>query len=52
VELLEELRRDLPSVPNRHDPEAQEMTVATNPHRVAEELERRTPARSDELLDK
>jgi uncharacterized membrane protein len=49
VELLEELRRDLPSVPNRHDPVAQEMTVATNPHRVAEELERRTPGRSDDL---
>ncbi len=49
VELLEELRRDLPSVPNRHDPEAQEMTVATNPHQVAEELERRTPARSDDV---
>jgi uncharacterized membrane protein len=49
VALLEELRRDLPSVPNRHDAEAQEMTRATNPHQVAEELERRTPARSDDL---
>lgn len=49
IALLEELRRDLPSVPNRHDPEAQEMTRATNPHQVAEELERRTPARSDDL---
>jgi len=26
-------RYDLPSVPNRDDPEAQELTHATNPHR-------------------
>lgn len=51
VQLLEELRYDLPSVPNRDDPEAQEMTRATNPHQVAEELERRSPARSDDVLE-
>lgn len=47
VQLLEELRYDLPSVPNREDNEAAEMTLATNPHEVAEELEKRTPARGE-----
>ncbi len=47
VQLLEELRYDLPSVPNREDPEAEEMTLATNPHEVAEQLERRTPVRGE-----
>lgn len=47
VQLLEELRVDTPSVPNREDREAQEMTLATDPHEVAEELERRTPARGE-----
>ena len=51
VQLLEELRYDLPSVPNRDDPEAQEMTLATNPHQVAAELEKRAPSRDDALLD-
>ena len=49
VSLLEELRYDMPSVPNRDDPEAQEMTRATNPHQVAEELEKRSPARSEDV---
>lgn len=43
VQLLEELRRDLPQVPNRADREAEEAMLPTNPHRVAEELERRMP---------
>jgi uncharacterized membrane protein len=47
VQLLEELRYDMPSVPNREDPEAAEMTLATNPHEVAEQLERRTPNRGE-----
>lgn len=47
VQLLEELRYDMPSVPNRQDREAEEMTVATNPHEVADELERRTPSRGE-----
>jgi uncharacterized membrane protein len=45
VELLEELRRDLPSVPNRHDPLAEELQTPSNPHEVASELQRRTLAR-------
>jgi uncharacterized membrane protein len=51
VELLEELRRDMPSVPNRDDAEAQEMTLATNPHQVAAELEKRTPGRRDDIQE-
>lgn len=47
VQLLQELRQDMPSVPNREDREAEEMTLATDPHEVAEELERRTPARGE-----
>ncbi|HEV3087173.1 MAG TPA: DUF1003 domain-containing protein [Candidatus Elarobacter sp.] len=47
VQLLEELRYDMPSVPNREDPEAQEMTLATDPHEVAAELEKRTPTRGE-----
>ncbi len=47
VQLLEELRYDLPSVPNREDREAQEMTIAADPHEVAQELEKRTPTRGE-----
>jgi uncharacterized membrane protein len=42
VQLLEELRYDLPLVPNRSDREAQEAMLPTDPHEVASELERRT----------
>jgi uncharacterized membrane protein len=47
IQLLEELRFDLPSVVNREDPEAAEMTLPTNPHELAEELEKRTPVRGE-----
>jgi uncharacterized membrane protein len=47
IQLLEELRYDTPSVANREDREAQELTLPTDPHRVAEQLERRTPARGE-----
>ena len=42
IQLLEELRYDLPSVPNRQDREAAELTLPADPHQVAAELERRT----------
>lgn len=48
IALLEELRYDLPTVPNRSDREAQELLLPTDPHEVAEELEKRTP-RADQL---
>jgi uncharacterized membrane protein len=40
VALLEELRRDLPTVPDRHDPEAAAMSRGADPRQVLEELER------------
>jgi uncharacterized membrane protein len=47
VQLLEELRYDLPNVANREDREAEEMTLPTDPHELAAELEKRTPARGE-----
>lgn len=47
IQLLEELRYDLPSVVNREDREAEEMTLPTDPHTLAEELEKRTPVRGE-----
>ncbi len=47
IQLLEELRYDLPSVVNREDREAEEMTLPTNPHQLAEHLEKRTPVRGE-----
>ena len=47
IQLLEELRYDLPSVENRRDPEAEALTLPTDPHAVAEQLEKRTPARGE-----
>lgn len=47
VQLLEELRFDLPSVPNREDREASELTLPSDPHEVANKLERRTPSRGE-----
>ncbi len=34
IQLIEELRRDLPMVHNRHDPEAEAMTQRTDPQQV------------------
>ena len=39
IALVEELRRDLPSVKNRHDPEAEAMSEAADPHAVLDALE-------------
>jgi uncharacterized membrane protein len=39
IALHEELRRDLPNVPNRHDPEATAMQAHTDPQTVADALE-------------
>lgn len=40
IALIEELRRDLPNVKNRHDPEAEVMQQAADPHLVIEVLEK------------
>ena len=47
IELLEELRSDMPLVRNREDPEAAALTQPANPHEVAQELEKRTPTRGE-----
>lgn len=39
IELLEELRRDLPNVANRHDPEVESMQTPASPHAVLSALE-------------
>jgi uncharacterized membrane protein len=39
IELLETLRRDMPTVPNRVDREANEMSSALDPRLVAEALD-------------
>ena len=39
IALVEELRRDLPTVPDRHDPEAEAMATATNAEEVLAALE-------------
>jgi uncharacterized membrane protein len=41
IQLLEELRRDMPSVPNRVDLVASEMQEVADPHRVLSALEKR-----------
>ncbi len=38
IELVEELRRDLPSVKNRHDPQAEAMQQPIDPHDVMHNL--------------
>jgi len=40
ISLLEELRRDLPGVPNRRDPEAERLASVTDPKEIVSELER------------
>jgi uncharacterized membrane protein len=38
IDLVEELRGDMPSVENRHDPQAEAMKEPVNPHEVVESL--------------
>jgi len=53
IELVEELRRDLPGVRNRHDPEAEAMTEVADPHAVLTALEVSLTHRDviEELMD-
>jgi uncharacterized membrane protein len=39
IQMLEELRRDMPDVRKRYDPEAEEMQMPTDPHAVLKALE-------------
>ena len=43
IDLLEELRRDLPNVKNRHDPEAASLQQSMNPDQVLAALDERQP---------
>ena len=49
IALMEELRRDMPSVPNRHDPEAEAMSEAANPHAVLDALEEKLDCAEEKL---
>ena len=42
IDLLEELRRDLPNVKDRHDPEAAELQQSMNPDQVLAALDERS----------
>lgn len=39
INLIEELRRDMPMVKDRHDPESEAMQQPTDPHRVLAEMD-------------
>ena len=47
IALLEEFRRDSPSIHNRADPQAEELAHATDPQTVLEAI-RQPPAKSEE----
>ncbi len=49
IDLMEELRRDLPNVKDRPDPEAVELQQSMNPNRVLAALDEggTTPAKED-----
>ena len=51
IELLEELRRDLPSVHNRLDPEAEALTKTVDPHEVLATFESRLEETLEETLE-
>lgn len=47
IEMLDELRRDLPSVPTFHDPEVGELKERTDPHQVVRAIEERAKIEDD-----
>lgn len=48
IQLLEELRRDLPSIPNRIDPVVEEMKEIADPRRVLSALEKKIEEADDD----
>ncbi len=48
IDLVEELRRDIPIVENRHDPQAEAMKEPVNPHEVVRSLRQTLQEVSDE----
>lgn len=51
IELVEELRRDLPNVKNRHDPESEVLGRSTDPHLIVNLLEERLEEELAELQE-
>lgn len=51
IALVEELRRDLPSVRDRVDPEAEAMSAAADPHAVLEALEEKIEEALEEKIE-
>ena len=49
IALLEELRRDMPSVKDRHDPEAEAMSQAADAHAVLDALEEKLDTVEEKL---
>jgi len=49
IDLLEELRRDLPNVKDRHDPEAAELQQSMNPDQVLAALDERSGPEEERL---
>lgn len=43
IQMLDELRRDLPEAPTHDDPEVQQLSEPTNPQEVTRAIEDRTP---------
>ena len=43
IAMIEELRRDSPTIPNRHDPEAREMRQSADPEAIVRAMDERTP---------
>jgi uncharacterized membrane protein len=50
IQLLEELRKDLPDVRNRHDPEVDTMQMQTNPHAMLNAIEAQKGDRQEGAL--
>ena len=48
IDLVEELRRDMPQVENRHDPQAEAMKEPVNPHEVVKNLHQTLQEVADE----
>ncbi len=49
INLFEELRRDMPMVKDRHDPESEAMLQPTDPHRVLAEMDEARATAANEM---
>ena len=51
IEMLVEMRKDMPDVKDRDDPEAEFLKEAVDPHKVAEEIETRLESSVEEMME-